>query len=75
MRILTEIRNGTYDHIENKNGIRLRYHFYGRCKKITFTCQYPLNYMHYFGITGEAEAVINSFTVFLEMGRYDEICF
>jgi hypothetical protein len=31
--------------------------------------------MHYFGITSEAEAVINSFTVFLEMGRYDEICF
>jgi hypothetical protein len=31
--------------------------------------------MHYFGITGEAEAIINAFTIFLEMGRYEEMCF
>jgi len=74
-RILCEIRNGMYNDEENLNRMLLKYHFYSRCKKITFTCQYPSNYMHYFGITGEAEAIINAFTVFLEMGKYEEMCF
>lgn len=74
-KIIKEIKNGTYFARENPHGIRLINHFYSRCKKLTFTCKYASNYMHYFGITGETNEVMRAFEIFIKDGHYDEICF
>lgn len=54
--------------------VDIRNHFYSECKQITFSCQNRGDYMHYFGITGEANAVLRAFDIFLKIGRYDDIC-
>lgn len=73
INIINEIKTGRYYNYENPHGIRLRNHFYSECNKITFTCQNINNYMHYFGITGEAGAVLKAFEIFIKIGKYDGI--
>ena len=72
-KIINEIRNGTFFNNDSQLKNRIQYHFYSRCKKIMFTCKNPNNYMHYFGITGEANAVLNAFEIFCKMATYDDI--
>jgi hypothetical protein len=52
-----------------------RFHFYSRDKKLTFTCSTVGNYMHYFGITGEANEIIRTVEIFCKRAKYDEVCF
>jgi hypothetical protein len=52
-----------------------RFHFYSRDKKLTFTCSTVGNYMHYFGITGEANEILRAFEIFCKRAKYDEISF
>ncbi len=51
------------------------YLFYSRDKKITFTCSRPGNYMHYFGITGESNKILEAFKIFKKRCTYDDACF
>ena len=44
-----------------------RYHFTSRDRKLTFTCSsknFKSGYLHYFGITGEKNAILKSFEIF-----------
>ena len=52
-----------------------RFHFYSRDKKLTFTCSTVGNYMHYFGITGEANEILRAFEIFCKRVKYDEVSF
>lgn len=52
-----------------------RFHFYSRDKKLTFTCSTVGNYMHYFGITGEANEILRAFEIFCKRANYDEVSF
>jgi hypothetical protein len=52
-----------------------RFHFYSRDKKLTFTCSTVGNYMHYFGITGEANEILRVFEIFCKRAKYDEVSF
>lgn len=52
-----------------------RFHFYSRDKKLTFTCSTVGNYMHYFGITGEANEILSAFEIFCKRAKYDEVSF
>lgn len=57
-----------YEHIPT-------YVFYSRDEKITFTCSRPGEYMHYFGITGESNKIIEAFTIFKKRCEYEDACF
>lgn len=51
------------------------FHCVSRDKKVTFTCgTLRDNYIHYLGVTGEFEKVLEAFSLFLEMGHYSELC-
>jgi hypothetical protein len=52
-----------------------RFHFYSRDKKLTFTCSTVGNYMHYFGITGEASEILRAFEIFCKRAKYDDVSF
>ena len=76
IRIIKEQK--TY--IENINNETINKHkptyvFYSRDKKITFTCSNPGNYMHYFGITGEYNKILEAFKIFEKKCKYEEVCF
>lgn len=61
--------------IEIPNDQQDTFHCVSRDKKITFTCgTLQDNYIHYLGVTGEFEKVLEAFTLFLEMGHYTELC-
>jgi hypothetical protein len=57
------------------NQYKPTYVFYSRDKKITFTCLRPGNYMHYFGITGESNKILEAFKIFKKRCNYDDACF
>ena len=67
------------DFLENITRIKasteqLYFHFYSKDKKITLTCSQLGNYVHYFGITGEYNAIINAFNIFIKRARHSELC-
>ena len=70
-RYIEEIKNGKI----NRYDYRPVYLFYSRDKKITFTCSKPGNYMHYFGITGESNKILEAFKIFKKRCTYDDACF
>jgi hypothetical protein len=51
-----------------------RYHFYSRDEKLTFTCKNIGDYMHYFGITGDANEIVKAFDIFQNRCKSDESC-
>lgn len=67
------------DFLENisriKTSTEKRYfHFYSRDKKITMTCSSLGNYVHYFGITGEYNAILHAFEIFNKRATHTELC-
>jgi hypothetical protein len=68
---IESIRNGS----TNKYDYRPTYVFYSKDKKITFTCSKAGNYMHYFGITGESNKILDAFKIFKKRCTYDEASF
>jgi len=67
------------DFLENisriKTSAEKRYfNFYSRDKKITMTCSSLGNYVHYFGITGEYNAILNAFEIFNKRATHTELC-
>ena len=65
--------------VEIPNDQQETFHCVSSDKKITFTCRTLDNYIHgkyihYFGVTGEYEKVLEAFSLFLEMGQYAELC-
>ena len=70
-RYIEEIKDGKI----NRYDYRPVYLFYSRDKKITFTCSKPGNYMHYFGITGESNKILEAFKIFKKRCNYDEASF
>jgi len=78
LRIIEEQKS----HIENVRSDKVSkyeyipiYVFYSRDKKITFTCSRPGEYMHYFGITGESNKIIDAFTIFKKRCEYEDASF
>ena len=78
LRIIEEQKG----HIENVRSDKVSkyeyipiYVFYSRDKKITFTCSRPGEYMHYFGITGESNKILEAFKIFKKRCTYDDACF
>jgi hypothetical protein len=69
------IEDMKYGKIKNLYEYKPVYLFYSRDKKITFTCSNPGNYMHYFGITGESNKILEAFKIFKKRCTYDEACF
>jgi hypothetical protein len=61
--------------VNEKKQYNSRNHFYSRDKKLTFTCSTVGNYMHYFGITGEANEILRAFEIFCKRAKYDEVSF
>lgn len=67
-------------YIENINNETIKqykpaYVFYSKDKKIAFACLNPGNYMHYFGITGEYNKILDAFKIFEKKCNYDEMNF
>jgi hypothetical protein len=62
---LTRIKNSTE---------RITFNLYSKDKKITITCSSLGNYVHYFGITGEYNAIINAFDIFNKRATHTELC-
>jgi len=67
-------------YIENINNETIKqykptYVFYSKDKKITFACLHPDNYMHYFGITGEYNKILDAFKIFEKKCNYYEVSF
>lgn len=71
-RFIEEIKDGKIKYLYD---YRPTYLFYSRDKKITFTCSKPGNYMHYFGITGESNKILEAFKIFKKRCTYDDACF
>jgi hypothetical protein len=53
---------------------RITFNLYSKDKKITITCSTLGNYVHYFGITGEYNAIINAFDIFNKRATHTELC-
>ena len=67
------------DFLENISRIKnstekIYFHFYSKDKKITLTCSSLGNYVHYFGITGEYNSIINAFDIFNKRATHSELC-
>jgi len=71
-RFIEEIKDGKIKYLYDYRPVYL---FYSRDKKITFTCSRPGNYMHYFGITGESNKILEAFKIFKKRCTYDDACF
>lgn len=69
---IEDIKDGKIKYLYDYRPVYL---FYSRDKKITFTCSRPGNYMHYFGITGEANKILEAFKIFKKRCTYDDACF
>jgi len=50
------------------------FHFYSKDKKITLTCSSLGNYVHYFGITGEYNAILYAYEIFNKRATHTELC-
>ena len=67
------------DFLENisriKSSTEKRYFdFYSKNKKITMRCSQLGNYVHYFGITGEYNAILDAFEIFNKRAKHSELC-
>jgi hypothetical protein len=62
---ITRIKNSTE---------RITFNLYSKDKKITITCSTLGNYVHYFGITGEYNSIINAFDIFNKRATHTELC-
>jgi hypothetical protein len=69
---IEDIKDGKIKYLYDYRPVYL---FYSRDKKITFTCSRPGNYMHYFGITGESNKILEAFKIFKKRCTYDDACF
>lgn len=75
LKIKNDIINNCYN--EKNDPLKdnsKRYIFYSRDNMITFSCSNFGNYMHYFGITGEYNKILDAFNVFCKRCTYDEAC-
>lgn len=77
IKIKTDIKNNSYkeENYPLSSNSSKRYVFNSRDKKITFTCSKPGNYMHYFGITGESNKILDAFKIFKKRCTYDDASF
>jgi hypothetical protein len=67
------------DLVENLKNIikndKYRNHFYSKDRKITFSCKTIGNEMHYFGITGECNRILEAYKIFTRRCKYEDMCF
>jgi len=61
-------------HIIKISEERRYYDFYSKDKKIVLRCSQLGNYVHYFGITGEYNAIINAFDIFNKRATHSALC-
>jgi hypothetical protein len=53
---------------------KYRNNFYSKDRKITFSCRTRGNEMHYFGITGECNRILEAYKIFMRRCKYEDIC-
>jgi len=71
IRIKNFLENLTRMKIFTEN---IYYDFYSKDKKIVIRCSQLGNYVHYFGITGEYNAILSAFNIFNKRSTCSELC-